>query len=305
MALPRTTLIIIICVASAVVGTILLLVLYRLFLHRPPAPVPLPPKQELARYREQSTHGLWHDPHALSVPSLQFAASKSSLTYPDSPGRHPVRNPSFIMSESPSEDMSQLGTPQMEPSALQIPHLPFDTSSTSLSTSESSPSDSSHPHSRSPSSSTRPKRRGRPLSVGSTSSSALSRNTGRHQGSPHGPFSQVQIVLPAPLAFSESSRPSVVDQWTPRVVRSEQRRSSSSSEPRKSTSLSQPPINAWHTQRAASASNDYIPPPVPRIPEQWKSSPDSSERTGEMPPPVDRPPGQRRLQRRSRSTTAV
>ncbi|KAF7339861.1 hypothetical protein MVEN_01902900 [Mycena venus] len=259
----------------------------------------------------------------LSAPSGTFGGSKSSLIPPESRGGSPFRRPSFNASESPSEDISHLsGSVPMAP-GLQIPHFSFDRSSSSLSsTAETdSPITSSPPaaslsdssfsptlrQTRSVSSSSRPHRRPRPLSVGSNGSSAISRNTIR--GVPHGPHSQVQIVLPAPLAFNNdrvsphenSPRFSVVDQWAPPAVRSEggtpipksQRRSSTHSEPRRSTSqssLAQPPINAAHVRRSASASpssslpirgpatsaqhnrdpsSRLSPPPVPQIPQQW------------------------------------
>ncbi|KAJ7783507.1 hypothetical protein DFH07DRAFT_189075 [Mycena maculata] len=239
MPLAHTTLIIIIAVSAAVGGLLLVLILYRIF-RRPVQVVPLPPKQELARYREQqltvpeSRPQTWYDAGFLSTSS--YVASKSSLLPPDSRGGSPFRHSSLNMSESPSEDISHLsGTAPMD-TELQLPNLPFDASSTSLSTAEtagssSPPLDSSFSHtprqSRS-SSSTRP-HRPRPLSVGSTGSSAISRNSRNTiRGMPHGPHSQVQIVLPAPLAFNDRtpyyespSRLSIVDQWAPVAVRSE------------------------------------------------------------------------------------
>ncbi|KAJ7462625.1 hypothetical protein B0H11DRAFT_1815615 [Mycena galericulata] len=348
MPLAHTTLVIIIAVAAAVGTPILLLVLYRV-LRRPAQPAPLPPKQELARYREnhpnvpESRPQTWYDSGFLSASPSAFAASKSSLLPPDSRGGSPFRRPSLIMSESPSDDIPHLAAAVPMESVLRLPNLSFDTSSTSLSTAEtgaSTPDSPTPPKQSRSSSSVRPYRRSRPLSVGSASSSAISRNSRNTiRGVPHGPHSQVQIVLPAPLAFNDRislyetpSRLSLVDQWAPMAVRSEmprpQRRSFSSTEPR---SLSQPP--PLTSRRAASASapsspaahhnRDFSsrlsPPPVPQIPQQWlPSSADPltgipedsfgrgrSALTNDPPPqPVDRPPppdGQRRLQKRSRS----
>ncbi|KAJ7139875.1 hypothetical protein C8R44DRAFT_867973 [Mycena epipterygia] len=321
MTSAHSTRFIIIGVAASVGGILLAAILYLLLRRRPKKQVPLPPKQELARYREHHPHDLvpesrpqtWYDSGFLPVPS--GTASNSSLL--PSRGASPFSRPSLNTSESPSEDMSHLSAGI--PMGLALPpHLPFDTSNTSLSTAEtdspvsSSPppasaSDSSFSHTpprqlSSFSASSRPNRRSRPLSVGS-SGSRNSRNTIR--GVPHGPHSQIQIILPAPLAFNDrvsihesSPRFSVVDQWAPAAVRSEanpiptpQRRSFT--EPRRSASQSSV-SHAPNPRRAASASasaslpqrsphppsahhnRDYSnhysplsPPPVPQIPQQW------------------------------------
>ncbi|KAJ7169633.1 hypothetical protein C8R46DRAFT_1089445 [Mycena filopes] len=225
MALSAHTTLIIAVAAGSVGGLLLLLILYRL-LRRPAKPNPLPPKQELARYREHQIHvaesrpPTWYDTGSLSAPpSGTFGASKSSLLPPDSRGGSPFRRASMNTSESPSEDISHF--PPMLPPLH--PPSSFDTSSTSLSTSET---DSPSPRA------SRNNRRPRPLSVGSNVSSAavsrLSRNSRQNiRGVPHGPHSEVQIILPAPLAFNdrtsyhESARLSVVDQWAPMAVRSE------------------------------------------------------------------------------------
>ncbi|KAJ7275289.1 hypothetical protein B0H12DRAFT_250461 [Mycena haematopus] len=316
----HTTLLI--AVVAAVGGLIVVLLLLFCLCRRPAHKVPLPPKQELARYREQQTVHVeprpttWYDSALLSAPSGSFAGSKSSLL-PPSRGGSPSRRPSLNTSESPSEDISDVPMHH----GLELPHLSFDTSSTSLSTAEtdspaSSPpptaslSDQSLSHTpRHPSSSSRPNRRPRPISVGSNGSSAISRqsrNNARNiptvRGVPHGPHSQVQIVLPAPLAFNSdrlsvhgnSSRLSMVDQWAPPTVRSEgnpiprpQRRSLSGPEPRRASqsTLAQPPINASEARRSVSASaasplpqrqppsrehsSPSSTPPVPQIPQQW------------------------------------
>ncbi|KAJ6627181.1 hypothetical protein B0H10DRAFT_1995868 [Mycena sp. CBHHK59/15] len=310
---PHTTLII--AIAAAALGAILLAAVLYYCLCRPsPIPVPLPPKQQLARHREQHTHqsapdsrpATWFDSSFLSAPPQSFAASNSSLL-PDSRTGSPFYRPSLNPSDSPSDDIVDLANSSPMLPALPLPNLSFrDTPSSSslataasasietytptpISTSDSSFSHNSrHTQSRSASASSRPHRRPRPLSVGSTASSALSRSSRNTiRGMPHGPHSQIQIVLPAPLAFTDRmslhespSRLSVVDQWAPPTVRTEgprvqsQRRSLSSSEPR-----AHPPINAPRPQRVSasfSPSSSYpatpyrpLPPPVPQIPEQW------------------------------------
>ncbi|KAJ7492869.1 hypothetical protein FB451DRAFT_553537 [Mycena latifolia] len=219
MPLSKHTTLIIAIAAASVAAVLAVLVLYRV-LRRPPKQVPLPPKQELARYREQHIHDpesrppTWYNSASLSAPpSEAYAASRSSLIPGDSRGGSPFRHSSLNISESPSDDVFS-SAPM--PLPLQLPHLPFDTSSTSLSTSETDSPPSSSPrlasdspfshtqsprHPRSASASSRPHPRARPLSVGSSTS----RNSRAIRGVPHGPHSQVQIVLPAPLAFTDVS----------------------------------------------------------------------------------------------------
>lgn len=262
----------------------------------------------------------------LSAPSGTFAGSKSSLLPPDSRGGSPFRPSSLNKSESPSEDISHLsGTVPMS-HGLPLPHLSFDTSGSSISTAETdspaswsppaaSVSDSSFSptprQTRPVSASSRPHRLSRPLSVGSNGSSAISRQSRNTiRGVPHGPHSQVQVVLPAPLAFNNdrmsihenSARFSVVDQWAPAAVRSEgnliprtQRRALSHSEPRRSTSqssLAQPPINAQQKRRSASASaSSSLPPHAPAPPAHY--SRDYSNPSSRLsPPPVPQIPQQ-------------
>lgn len=80
---------------------------------------------------------------------------------------------------------------------------------------KSVPSSSSHTLPGTPSSS-----RHRPLSVASSHSTLRSKSTRQStiRGTPHGPYNQLQIVLPAPLApmhgtASNPRRKSAVDQW--------------------------------------------------------------------------------------------
>ncbi|KAK7064435.1 hypothetical protein R3P38DRAFT_2824494 [Favolaschia claudopus] len=328
MPLSANTTVLVAAVAGAVGGTLLLIVLLLCFCRRPQKKVPLPPKQELARYREhhinhvlESRPATWYDSALLPPPTSAFGGSKSSILLPpDSRGGSPFRRPSLNTSESPSDDLAHLSaTIPMSP-GLQLPNHSFAASSTSLSTAETdSPPPSAPPtgslndlpslrQTRSASSSSHP-RRSRPVSVGSYSSSALSRpsrssrNTIR--GAPHGPHSQVQIILPAPLAFSNdrlsvhenSSRHSVVDQWAPAAVRSQgapipkfQRRSFSSSEPRQSTSHSSlvPSRRSASVSASASASpsrsSSLSASPAPTPPPPTINYPPASRLS--LPPPV-------------------
>ncbi|KAJ7900089.1 hypothetical protein B0H14DRAFT_2672216 [Mycena olivaceomarginata] len=332
MPLSAHTTLLIAVIAGAVGGVLLILMFAFCLCRRPAKKVPLPPKQELARYREQqSNHDLesrpatWYESTMLSAPSTPFAGSKSSLLFPpDSRGGSPFRpslNPSI--SGSPSEDISHLSSTAPMAHGLPLPpHLSFEDSSTSLSTVDTDSPSSSSPPPASLSDPTLSHPRQRILlplhhdlivrDPSLTGSPAISRQPSRNsiRGVPHGRHSQVQIVLPAPLAFNNdrmslhenSARFSVVDQWAPAAMRSEgnpipkpQRRSFSSSEPRRATLLAQSPTNAPQARRSASASaatpsfpqrapassanhnRDYsVPssplslPPVPQIPQQWR-----------------------------------
>ncbi|KAJ7225762.1 hypothetical protein GGX14DRAFT_640841 [Mycena pura] len=325
----HTTLII--AVVTGCVGLLLLIFIIYLVLRRPAKQVPLPPKQELARYRENYPNSprptLRLDSRSPYAPPSAFAgSSRSSLIPPESRGGSPFRRPSLNTSESPSasEDISHTDTPVVP--AFHLPHpRSFDTSSTSLSTGEtdspfSSPriASASDPNlspipshqSRSPSS-PRFSRRPRPLSVGSAGSSATSRRSRNTiRGAPHALHNQIQIVLPAPLAFNDrmsihENTNSVVDQWAPMALRSEGNpipRSQSLAVPRRSSqsSLAVPPVNASQVRRPASSyipqgsypphnheSTRISPPPVPQIPQHWlppsanpPKSTDSSESSG-------------------------
>ncbi|KAJ6509284.1 hypothetical protein C8R47DRAFT_1191560 [Mycena vitilis] len=324
MPLSAHTTLLVAAVAASVGGVLLLSLLLFCLLRRPEKPAPLPPKQELARYREQQTlhvvsrPATWYDSSRLSAPSGTPRGSNLSLLPPDSRGASPFRRQSSLnTTESPSEDISHLSH-----TVPMVPALQFDTSRTSLSTAETDPASwSPHPASatdsplppprQSRSSSSGPSRP-RPLSMGSNSNSAMSRHS-RHniRGTPHGPLSQVEIIMPAPLAFNNdrvsihdnSSRLSVVDQWAPAAVRSEgnhpiprpQRRSFSGSElqrpmsglaqpsqPRARTVSSSPsasPSRAAHppvVYKNRDYSNSPSPlstPPVPQIPQQWRPDP--------------------------------
>ncbi|KAJ6519577.1 hypothetical protein C8R45DRAFT_951964 [Mycena sanguinolenta] len=338
MALSAHTTLII-AVAAGAVGGLLFLLLLLCFCRRPETKVPLPPKQELARYREQqiiqaeSRPKTWYDSALLSAPGT-FTGSKSSLLPPSRTGSPFPRRPSLNNSEAPSEDVSDVS---LVHHGLELPSLSFDASNTSLSTAETD-SPSSTP--RQPSFSPRPQRRPRPLSIGSNTSSAVSRQSrnvrnSTIRGVPHGPHSGVQIVLPAPLAFSNdrtsvhenSPRFSMIDQWAPAAVRSEgnliprsQRRSFSGPEPRRASqsTLAQPPINAAEARRSASASaaapipqfppsarhqREYsapATPPVPQIPQQWLGPPSAYSPKG-----ITEHPGRGRPTAASSATTLL
>jgi len=288
---------------------------------RKPEPAPLPPIQPLAHHREQqlakneSRTTVWYDPAYLSVPphplSTSSRGSKMFLLGPEiSSSNIPSRHASLNISETTSEDLSMSTTPLEPEPSLPLPHPsfhPLGGSSSSLGSNDTdappSPSPSITPvsaiesplpldtasvqpfiaiarQSRSASTS-HSQRRPRPLSVGSTASSAFSRTSrSTIRGVPHGPHSNVQIILPAPLAtgphhqdgrqlshYSPSqSRLSVVDQWASAAVSSsesvdavprKQRRSLSSEDRFASTSwrVSSPTAHSRSPRRVASTSS--------------------------------------------------
>lgn len=192
---------------------------------------PLPPIQPLAhvRARELSKFEVEHyaEPAYLPPPlAPSLASSKVSLLRRESPSltnesseHSPSLSPpldkslslpqhSFSHSSSSSSigssDHTALETPvSMGPPVQLRGHMSLRSQSSSSSHSHS------HPHRNRPKSSY--VARSRPLSVISTASSPSIR------GVPHGPYSNVQIVLPAPLAHVPdlplSRRFSVADKW--------------------------------------------------------------------------------------------
>lgn len=260
--------------------------------------VPLPPIQPLAHHREQqlaktdSRPTTWYDPSYLSAPRHPFPprGSKVSLLEADITNSSiPSRHASLNVSETTSEDISLSANPlesHTHPSLPQ-PHPSFHSLGTSSSSLGSSDTDAPASPSPSPSitpgsvteswlsldsastqpffprqsrsySASRSQRRARPLSVGSTASSALSRTSrSTVRGVPHGPHSNIQIILPAPLAegmpyqngrslshYSPSqSRLSVVDQWASAAV---------------SSSESLDPIPLRNQRRTSSSGTLYI-----------------------------------------------
>ncbi|TFK76885.1 hypothetical protein BDN72DRAFT_830054 [Pluteus cervinus] len=316
MSLSQQTLIIIIVCAS-VGGIIFFVLLYRCLRSRTRSSLaPLPPVQPLAHHREYQVASYtanrtstWYDPHGLPPVVQPFASggdrsSKSSLLGPDTPS---VRHPS-----------SSYGTPEELSALAPLEASPFPTGNPSSASVNSDLDEFGalprpRPRSRSASrtGSSTP-RRPRPLSTASVGSAAA-RNMIR--GTPHGPHSQVQIVLPAPLApdlaqfinaDSTVSRPhsryesdagdrlSVVDKWLSTGSRSGSssgsRPSSSAGDPRMSISTASTNSQPSHrVLRRSTSDTAYSPtqtpspqsilaPPVPRIPSMYSTyTPDDTE----------------------------
>ncbi|KAJ8508091.1 hypothetical protein ONZ45_g9613 [Pleurotus djamor] len=320
-----TTIIIAVCVGVA--SAILLLFIARFILRirarRPSRSAPLPQVQPLAHDRERRLAQLeaWQDssypilaPHTASDSTAFMGGSKVSLitdeTTPVFPlvsqkdPSLPLPHPSFHHNSATSSSSglsdadvaSTSPTPPQTPSLSQasFPHL----------ANTGSRSDSPSSMSISPSRMTS-QRKPRPVSSVSNASiytTRSSRNTLR--GTPHSPHSNVQIVLPAPLAPellptdsinaygrqsvyydpSHIRRMSLADKWAPPTTRTErpasreQRRSLSTSEKPSFVSLNEADISTatgHRPPRRVSSSPNGFPeqidpsfmiPPVPPIP---------------------------------------
>jgi len=234
----RTLIIIIVC--ASVATLILAIVLYRC-LHScrsSKRSAPLPPIQPLAHHREHQAANftghrgsLWYDSNDLPPVNQPYASntgrgSKASLLAPETP---------LYSSRHPSS--SDEGTDELSAHSALDHNGPFRIPNSSFTSVNSMDEFGApvRPRTRSTSFSRNPSgfRHSRPPSV-------AGRNTIR--GTPHGPHSQVQIILPPPLGSDpatfmsngegSSSRPasrfdvdagdrlSVVDRWLPSASRS-------------------------------------------------------------------------------------
>ncbi|GLB36366.1 hypothetical protein LshimejAT787_0306540 [Lyophyllum shimeji] len=246
--LSRTTLIIIV-VCAALAGLVVVFVAARLFRSLPRRPaVPLPPVQPLAHRRP----------------------TKLDTSY-DAPLLHNhSRPPSTVPSYSPKTPDGSY-SPRL---SLPIPAFPSSSSLQSSDSSQPSPSRES-PRSRAgplP----------RPLSAASVTS--ISRRSSRHavRGIPHAPHSQVQIILPTPLAPAlqrppgrgathiESDRMSLVDKWVP-VGRDDHHSANNTPVPPSTPRASRRVSSTSTTLATPPSSYTYFqfhspPPPVPQLP---------------------------------------
>lgn len=288
----------IIIIAACAGGGGLLLVLF--FYHtirscmRSGDPAPLPPVQPLAHHRElhlakieetlASRPQTWYS--STPPPAPQSIGSKTSLLGRNSPALSPSSSASPIPFNSQLVDLPS-------PNHLSLPSPSYHADSSSLHSSDAScsplPSETSSALALPRSivdlrSSHTPNRRTRPLSTSSLGSfnSRTSRNTIR--GAPHSPYSEVQIVLPTPLAsvnnsrdslspndprFGSYTRRSVADPWLSVELSS----ANGNEHPRES--LEDPHPTSRRRRRPASlsslrseitAQDQPIPPPVPQLP---------------------------------------
>lgn len=249
--LPRQTLIIII-VCATVSTFVFFVLLYRLIRScrsRRSAP-PLPPIQPLAHQREHQLAQFeaslraqsYHSSLLTAPPPPQFGSPSSRGSKTSLLGSLPSPHTSYVATGEGSEELTSL-TPLEPATPLPIPHPSFTDSTLPLSSinlNDNSTQSSFAVPSASTSALPSPSKQSlaqptrddqfrphhhRPLSV----ASSLSRRNSR-RGLPHGPHSQVQIILPAPLApgippssarqslyehDSPGDRMSFVDRWVP------------------------------------------------------------------------------------------
>ncbi|KAF4572716.1 hypothetical protein EYR36_007226 [Pleurotus pulmonarius] len=332
----QTTIIIAVCVGvgTALVLIFLIRVICRMHARRPSNTAPLPPVQPLAHDRERRLARLdaWRDSsYPLAIPVAFGSAvggSKTSLLTKEAESgyQEPSRHASLIHSEQGVDDITVLAsTRPMDPS-LPLPNPSFHHDSASSSSlglsSESDPGSGSptppltpslsrasfvqpsNPGSRSGSPSTPPPTRTtsrrRPVSSVSATSIRTTRSTRNTlRGTPHSPHSNVQIILPAPLApelfpyvtnddhsvygrrsiHSDPSnhirRMSLADKWAPGSLNAAARQSTISNNGEQPPSTSRPPRRSSSTPHGLasrssppSAFHAYVNsvPPVPPIP---------------------------------------
>jgi len=325
-----STTIIIIAVCGSVGVVVLTLLIWRAIRACCSNSVPLPPIQPLGHYREQQQElGTWTPlPNSSSMLGIQARthlraeASFSSLlptrqtsfqeSTTDTLDSSPVRseslglpNPSFQRSHgsfrsqegrdsglvviASSDDL--LDPPAEATSMMSSSHSPSNHSHVSSTTQQTATGSRSH------------KSRSRPLSMISSASTSYTSVSGPYtrnmiRGSPHGPHSSIQIVLPAPLApqlrpylnsgsvEDLSSRDSYVDKWalpsrsTSMRLNSERSASLGSSSPRsrRSKSLAKsksqsslspfpvPPRSTYPRQESDILPTPPLPPLPPHIP---------------------------------------
>ncbi|KAG1825581.1 uncharacterized protein BJ212DRAFT_284149 [Suillus subaureus] len=272
---------------------------------------PLPPVQPIAHYRKQrltefaerptmsSTYSL-SSHHSPSI-GLSPAASDSSFLTVKYNQTFPSQSSLYLADKG--DDQGVPPSPGNDDKVLPTPNLAFNHArrfSSSSSGSASSTPPSVSVASRSPSQATLThsySRRTGPASAVS-STSIRSRSSGRSTivGAPHGPLSQVRVVLPAPLAPSlrpylsgpeagrlgvdaeTSVRTTMVDMWAlplHRSASSDHIRPNSpaiSATYRHGSSLSRPRqrTNSCHTPSSSLYSSVIDSPPVPPIPTQYK-----------------------------------
>lgn len=276
----QTLIIIIACAVGG--GLILVILLYRATrsCHSRNV-VPLPPIQPLAHQREHQLAQFEasfraNDSSFLAAPPIPYSphlgspssqGSKTSLL-----GGSSSPHTSYAPTSEGTEELANLSPLEPPDSSLSIPHSASSTPGSSSIHLNDSPSRARAATPRSHSKSLSRLSRDyhaqsyhhRPLSV----SSSLSR-IGSRRGTPHGPHSQIQIVLPAPLASgiapslddSLRSRPlSTVDRWVPAGRDSIFESFTSQAPPRTPRRFS----SAHYTGA------EYTPP-VPRVPSMYEN----------------------------------
>ncbi|KAF9454916.1 hypothetical protein P691DRAFT_2231 [Macrolepiota fuliginosa MF-IS2] len=244
--LPHQTLVIVI-VCAAVGGFVLVILLYRAIRScRPRNAAPLPPIQPLAHQREHqlaqfeaTLRAQNYDPTFLAAPppphsplgSSSSRGSKASLL-----GSYSSPHTSYAQPGEGSEDLSNLSPLEpaipleLSPSASTPGSSSINLNDSPTHGSPSAPTPAPRPrHSKSLTRSGRDDQ-GRPHHHRPSSLASSPSRSNSRRGTPHGPHSQMQIIMPAPLApgippnltrqsiyehDSPSERPYIVDRWVP------------------------------------------------------------------------------------------
>jgi hypothetical protein len=215
--LDHTTIVVLVVAAS--VGSLLVIILcWRIFsrLSSRSRSAPLPPRQPLVHHRE---HQLAAFSEYKNVPDIPIhCGSNVSLVPHTDEFPADIPNPASLSTHEMDggindNPLSSDGTPLSPPTpSFFTPHLPPSASSTSLLSSNdhsqsslSSRATSPNPSSRRPNANREP----RPYSVvsdGTSHTGMTARSRSSARCAPHAPHSNVQIVLPAPLAPDLYSR---------------------------------------------------------------------------------------------------
>ncbi|KAG2160095.1 uncharacterized protein EDB93DRAFT_1244841 [Suillus bovinus] len=302
-----TAIIVVLCIFA---GMLILFGLFRFLRHRlARRSTPLPPVQPIAHFRKQRLTEFAARPPISSTYSLSSHLSPSNELLPaasDSSCLTTKYNQTFHSQSSlyladKNDHQGVPPSPVNDEEVMPTPNPAFHharrfSSSSSGSISSTPPSASISSRSPSQTTLTHPYSRHTGPALAMSSTSIRSRSSGRSTivGAPHGPMSQVRLVLPAPLApslhpylsGSEAGRLGVnaethrtmVDMWAPplhRSASSDHIRSNSAaisatyphgslpSKPRQRTSSCHTPSSSYHSSVIGS-------PPVPPIPSQYQ-----------------------------------
>jgi len=306
----------IIAASASAGGVILVLIIFCVLWRcrrRRARTVPLPPVQPLAHVREQRLAQFVerNDAAHAATPTAFLSSSRngskvSLLRKEPSSSSIPSSHTSFGLSNTGPSTQSVVPSPFPDPrsqdtsirseTATTLPETPLSFTSSSVSHNNSIGSTQYLTPGRTRSTS-RSRLRSRQASTASISSTATSRSSRLIRGVPHGPHSNVQIIMPMPLApvldpyidrrqhTIIEAEGNIVDKWAPKAVKrsgSLDRRSRSLDRPSSSSQSSSLrsdtlPVRA-HKASSQSLSGPNIPPrrsqpeyapPVPRIPSMY------------------------------------
>lgn len=304
-----TVIIVVLCVLA---GMSILFGLFRFLRHRlARRSTPLPPVQPIAHHRKQRLTEFAGRPTMSSTyslssrlsPSIELSPAASDPSFLTSKYDQTFYSQSSLYLADKSDGQAAPPSPANDEEVLPMPNPAFNharrfSSSSSGSVSSTPPAASVSSHSPSQATLIHPYSRHTGPALAASSASIRSRSSGRSTivGAPHGPFSQVRLVLPAPLAPSlhpylsgsdvsrlgvnaeTSMRPTMVDMWASplhRSVSSEHIRSNSpaiSATYRHGSSPSRPRqrTSSCHTPSLSSYSSAVGSPPVPPIPSHYR-----------------------------------